>query len=79
MKILQLDSEGVWNELRFTEVPEERLVLASEADSAIAQAKYEEIKPSVEDYVFMSMDLNLESMSGILNYREKDEHKQLRW
>jgi hypothetical protein len=79
MKILQLDSEGVWNELRFTEVPEERLVLANEADSVIAQAKYEEIKPSVEDYVFMSMDLNLESMSGILNYREKDEHKQLRW
>lgn len=56
---------------------------ASKADAAVAKAKYEEVKPTLEEgetYHFIAMDILLgESASGILNFRINGEHKQIRF
>lgn len=52
---------------------------ALKADAKLAQAEYVKIKPAVDSYQLISMIINMGSMSGILNYREKGEHKQIRF
>jgi hypothetical protein len=56
---------------------------ASKADAAVAEAKYEEVKPTLEEgetYEFIAMDIALdETASGILNFRINGEHKQIRF
>jgi len=56
---------------------------ASKKDADVAKAKYNEIKPVLEEdetYHFIAMDVILgESLSGILNYRVNGEHKQVRF
>jgi len=52
---------------------------ALETDVAIAQAKYVELKPLVDDYQLIAMNIEIDSMTGILNYREKEKHKQIRF
>lgn len=60
-------------------IKSQREVEALEADATIAQSKYNEIKPSVDEYQLIAMNIEIDSMSGILNYREKGEHKQIRF
>jgi hypothetical protein len=60
-------------------IKSQRETKATKADAALAQAKYVEIKPAVDEYQLIAMDINIDSMSGILNYRVKGEHKQIRF
>lgn len=65
------------------EVQAKATTAASKKDAAIAKAKYEEVKPVLEEgetYEFIAMDIVLgETVSGILNFRINGEHKQIRF
>jgi hypothetical protein len=57
---------------------------ATKADATKAQAKYEEVKPILEageTYEFIAINIMLDgnSLSGILNCRVNEEHKQIRF
>jgi hypothetical protein len=58
--------------------------VAQEEDAALAQAKYEEVKPALKEtdvYQLISFDtiINEGTLSGILNCRVNGEHKQIRF
>jgi hypothetical protein len=66
------------------EIKSLRETVAQEEDAALAQAKYEEVKPALKEtdtYQLISFDtaINEETLSGILNYRVNGEHKQTRF
>lgn len=66
------------------EIKAERNQPASESDVEIAQAKYEEIKPTLEEgqtYQLIAVDASISEgkISGILNCRVNGEHKQIRF
>lgn len=57
---------------------------ATKADATKAQAKYEEVKPVIEEgetYEFIGINVMLDgdSVSGVLNCRVNEEHKQIRF
>lgn len=67
-----------------TRIKSEREQPASKTDAKIAQAKYEEIKPTLEEgqtYQLIAMDSSISegNISGILNCRVNGEHKQIRF
>jgi hypothetical protein len=67
-----------------TLIKSQREVIAEISDSELAQSKYTEIKPvlkTTDNYQLISMDvmINNQSMSGILNYRVNEKHKQIRF
>jgi NRPS condensation-like uncharacterized protein len=65
-------------------VKSKREVAAELSDAEIAQAKYNEVKPVLTEddtYDFIAVDLEIDedSVSGILNFRLNGEHKQTRF
>jgi NRPS condensation-like uncharacterized protein len=65
-------------------VKSKREVAAELSDAEIAQAKYNEVKPVLTEddtYDFIAVDLEIDedSVSGILNFRLNCEHKQTRF
>lgn len=67
-----------------TLIKSQREVIAEISDSELAQSKYTEIKPvlkTTDKYQLISMDvtINNQSMSGILNCRVNEKHKQIRF
>jgi hypothetical protein len=66
------------------EIKSLRETIAQGEDAALAQAKYEEVKPTLketDEYQLISFDVNIdeEKLSGILNCRVNGDHKQIRF
>lgn len=66
------------------QIKEEREVTPEDSDIAIANAKYIEIKPTIQGtdvYFLISMDITIETemVRGILNCRVNEEHVQIRF
>jgi hypothetical protein len=66
------------------EIKSLRETVAQQADILLVQAKYEEVKPVLEEndtYQLIAFDIviNEEALSGILNCRVNGEHKQIRF
>ena len=65
------------------EINSQREVSASKADKNLAVSKYAEVKPALEKtdvYELIAIDIVVdETLSGILNCRVNNEHKQIRF
>lgn len=78
----ELDKEA--KETLVEKIKSEREQPASKKDAEIAQKKYEEIKPILEEgqtyqLIAMNASINDGNISGILNCRVNGEHKQIRF
>lgn len=62
------------------EIKSLREVEAQEEDVVLAQAKYEEVKPTLKETdVYQLISFNITGNNGILNCRLNGEHKQVRF
>jgi hypothetical protein len=62
------------------EIKSLREVEAQEEDVVLAQAKYEEVKPTLKETdVYQLISFNITGNNGILNCRVNGEHKQVRF
>lgn len=78
------ESDKEAKETLIQEIKAERNQPALKSDVKIAQAKYEEIKPTLEEgqtYQLIAVDASISEgkISGILNCRVNGEHKQVRF
>lgn len=62
------------------EIKSLREVVAQEEDSALAQVKYEEVKPTLKETdIYQLISFDITDNNGILNCRVNGEHKQIRF
>jgi hypothetical protein len=78
------ESDKEAKEALILEIKAEREQPASQEDAEIAQTKYEEIKPTLEEgqtYQLIAMNALISEgkINGILNCRVSGEHKQIRF